>query len=429
MAKKNERTFDIFIKDAEKKINKNIHKFHNKKVILFSVSVYSQVAFEILKKHGINILYTVDNDPIQQQREWKGYAVKRPEDIDKNDNIIVIICGGFLNEKYRQLKKIGLTNNKIFVIEYPKDSKVKEIVSVFWGLKLYNRIKKEYGEKEMLLCPYPGTGDLYLTGRYLNYYIDKHNIGNNYLIIVTNNSCRKVLELYGYDKKNILVITEYECKLLRILITYIEDRNIKIHYMLYWGLHYQYSIRINQEVSFNDVFEKTVFGLEKHIPILPKFSTDSNSIKDLIKKNEIIPQKTVILAPYANSYLQEVDNELWEKLVRELKKNGFRVFTNSASDKEPVIKGSRKIFLSYQDMFPIIENSGYFIGMRSGLCDLMSNAKCKKIIIYQDSMLTSKMKFFSLNNMGLCDDAIEFKYDGNNEKLLKSIIDEIKNNR
>ena len=31
---------------------------------------------------------------------------------------------------------------------------------------------------------------------------------------------------------------------------------------------------------------------------------------------------------------------------------------------------------------PLLEYAGYFIGLRSGFCDIVSSAKCRKVVIY-----------------------------------------------
>jgi len=57
----------------------------------------------------------------------------------------------------------------------------------------------------------------------------------------------------------------------------------------------------------------------------------------------------------------------------------------------------------------IVEAAGIFIGLRSGLCDVISSAKAEKIIIYPDRVYQGGkyIDFYSLKNMGLSEEAEE----------------------
>lgn len=56
-----------------------------------------------------------------------------------------------------------------------------------------------------------------------------------------------------------------------------------------------------------------------------------------------------------------------------------------------------------------MEAAGNFIGLRSGLCDVISQSHAKKIILYPDRIYQEGkyISFYSLKNMGLCMDAEE----------------------
>jgi hypothetical protein len=70
-----------------------------------------------------------------------------------------------------------------------------------------------------------------------------------------------------------------------------------------------------------------------------------------------------------------------------------------------------------------------FIGVRSGLCDIISSAKCTKIILYEKEGLfykSSQYDYFSLAKMGLCDDAIEIEYsDELKDECLEKIFENL----
>jgi hypothetical protein len=77
-----------------------------------------------------------------------------------------------------------------------------------------------------------------------------------------------------------------------------------------------------------------------------------------------------------------------------------------------------------------MDAAGYFIGVRSGLCDVISTSSCKKVILYEKDGLfykASQYEYFSLEKMGLCNDAIEIEYrDDLKDSVLNKIFDVLK---
>ena len=79
------------------------------------------------------------------------------------------------------------------------------------------------------------------------------------------------------------------------------------------------------------------------------------------------------------------------------------------------------------DMAPQwIEKAGYFIGVRSGFCDVVSGAKATKIVLYgsQDRFFNgSAFEYFSLKSMGLSEDVVEILFERGDEGLIEKVID------
>ena len=86
------------------------------------------------------------------------------------------------------------------------------------------------------------------------------------------------------------------------------------------------------------------------------------------------------------------------------------------------------------EWFDVYE-AGFIISYRSGFSDIISEIPCKKIILYSKQKiynfmggLGSSYDYFSLKNMGLCLDAIEYEFKMKNEKSIKNAINTIMNN-
>jgi hypothetical protein len=71
--------------------------------------------------------------------------------------------------------------------------------------------------------------------------------------------------------------------------------------------------------------------------------------------------------------------------------------------------------------------AGFFVGVRSGLCDIISASSCKKIIIYEKDGFfykCSPYEYFSLQRMGLCGGALELEYRKDlGEDVLRRVLD------
>lgn len=94
---------------------------------------------------------------------------------------------------------------------------------------------------------------------------------------------------------------------------------------------------------------------------------------------------SVILAPYANS-VDLLDFEFWENLSIRLLDKGYKVFTNVSKDSEKAILGTDPIMFHIEIAQLILKEAGYFVGLRSGFCDVVCNAECKKIILYPNTV-------------------------------------------
>ncbi|MTJ82316.1 MAG: hypothetical protein F8N37_15090 [Telmatospirillum sp.] len=113
--------------------------------------------------------------------------------------------------------------------------------------------------------------------------------------------------------------------------------------------------------------------------------------------------RTVLLAPWALSWRCPLPLSWWTEAVRTLNQRGFTVVSNVGNSGRcdttkdgallGAIPGTLPVNVSLSDIIPFTELCGYFLGMRSGLCDLIAHAQVKKLVIYPyaadiDSYLT-----------------------------------------
>ncbi len=297
-----------------------------------------------------------------------------------------------LNEK--EVKTVLDKSN----IENMKEELTRKITL---GSETYERLVDAYGDAKLLITPFPGSGDIYLICMYLKDYLEREHI-DSYVLVVIGKGLQKVANLFDV---NSVVITKEEMDGL-----FYFGRLSGL-----WGDHFRvfdnnmYQRRTNwiqglNGTDYNTMLQRVVFGAKQRITERTHYMESADDILRTLKGHQ---EKTVLIAPYANT-LVPLPSDFWPKLVKRLQEKGYKVLTNVASDSDVAIDGTEPIFVPYSKLVSFVDNIGAFIGLRSGMCDIMSLTKGKMAVIYRGRMysgVTSK-DFFGLSNMGLKEDNI-----------------------
>jgi hypothetical protein len=133
------------------------------------------------------------------------------------------------------------------------------------------------------------------------------------------------------------------------------------------------------------------------------------------------PANTILLSPYSLSYCEyTLSDEFWRPIIDTLAARGYQLLTNCAGDERPLPR-TEPIFLPYSISVPYLNHCAGFIGFRSGLCDIISTAACKKVILYSYEAMYNpdgvNLAFTGLKNMRLCDDAVELEFTEGNRNM------------
>ena len=123
------------------------------------------------------------------------------------------------------------------------------------------------------------------------------------------------------------------------------------------------------------------------------------------------------------------DYVFWEKLVKQMLGCGYKVIQTRTGN-EKMIKDTYQIDIDLQYIPTLVEKAGFFIGVRSGLCDVVSGACAKKIILYPKleifNFSGAFYEAFSFREMGLKGDFCEIKWPYEKyDKLIRKIIYEL----
>ncbi len=400
-------------------------------IILFGVSENTRQIIRLINSYGDRVEWVVDNDDSRKGSNCYQVPVKPVSELTNAEikNGLFFIYSYFWREMQSQLIEMGVEESRIYSF-FLKDRTLNEQFDMAEkGARICEDYRNEIGDYPIFLCPYTGTGDIYLIGTFWNEYISRNNIFN-YIFIVVSKACSRVTEMF--DIRNVRQITQIESSyVVEFYKLCGEKTGIKILNDSWWELRANPLQRFRgyKGLYFSEIFKKFVFDFEDDIkpqhPILKNADDDLNPI---FEKYCLSQRRTVVLSPYSNT-LSDLAGVFWINLVNQLKTKGLCVCTNCGSDEKP-IEGTDGIFVPLNIAPQFIEKSGCFIGVRSGFCDCISAANAQKIILYDRKnrfFNCSAFEYFNLKNMGLCDDAIEIEYDtANTDELTDRILSYIK---
>ena len=399
------------------KIHTMLGRLSNKEIYLFGVSDNSRQIIQVLRELGIEPRNVIDNDKSKQGSYCSRLKVIAPEEVDNPSasDKLFILYSAYWREMIPQLEAKGISRRNIWRLNRKPGSMFKLLFHAQKGRFYYNNLKKKYGDVPIFLCPYTGTGDIYLIGTFWKEYIKRNNI-DDYVFVVISGACKKVAKLF--DIKNIELVKKkyYAAWLIDNYMYDPEKGKIKILNDCWPQVHTNQVewFRGYKGLYFTELFRKFVFDLpDDSKPQHPVFKDESERVNKFFDEYNLQHGKTAVLSPYSNT-LSDLPMDFWEKLVRELSARGYSVVTNSSGKTEPPIEGTKGIFFPLDIAPQFIEAAGLFVGIRSGFCDVVSGAKAKKVILYDAGnrfYMGSAFEYFSLKTMQLCDDALELEFD------------------
>ena len=368
----------------------------HKRIYLFGHCNATEVLADLLLDRGFSVDAILDNNMSKHGNFYREIPICPPEIIVKRnvENAIVCIVARAYAAMAQQLNKMGYKGmirklvdyNSFSEYSFSEDTLLRMTKRVERGKVILNCLEEKHPRSFRIFCPFSALGDIFIMMSYLPHFLKKRNV-NKCVICVVGNVCAQVVSLYKgstlddgdilYGEYSVEVYSQKDMDEMIQAALYTEDKHFFIaHQDRPYVVNLQKALYIKC-IPLEQIYCCGVFGLpigtEPYKPVHLKKYKDL----DLIKENN-----AVIFSPYAKSVT--TFNELfWKPIVDDYLSRGFQCFTNVVGD-EKFLDGTLPISPSILEIQSVVEKAGHFVGIRSGLCDVIRYADCEKIALYPD---------------------------------------------
>ncbi len=358
----------------------------DRKIFLFGHCNATLELIDLLESRNLHAAAILDNSRDKHGIEYKGAVVISPEDLHKwlEQKAIVLITSRFYASMHKQLRELGYKGAIRKVIDYNSyaeyslddDTRRRMTLRKEHGEQLLRQLEKKYPGYFKMFCPFNALGDIYFMISYFPAFARMRDI-KNVVFCVADKALPDVIHMFDAS----YCVEVFEQKELDAMIQaalYIKDTNSFIaHQDRPYVVNLSKALYI-KKIPLEQIYCCGVYGLPKDT-VAAKPRSDIEVYKDL---DSIPENKAVILSPYAKS-VTAIDPAIWKSAVEYYDSVGYKCYTNVVDDEEP-LPGTEAISPSLTEIRSVVERAGTFIGIRSGLCDILREAKAKKIALYPD---------------------------------------------
>lgn len=356
----------------------------DKKIYLFGHCNATEELADLLLERGFAVTAILDNNTAKHGKDYRNIEIVPPQDIlyGKPENTAVCIAARAYAAMKDQLRRIGYRGQIHKLVDYnsyaeyslSEDTVAEKTRRVECGAALLQGLKKKYPGYFRILCPFSALGDIFIMMSYLPHFLKKRGIAKC-VIGVVGKACAQVVQLFGTDPVEIFTQKDMDETIQAVLYT--NDQNAFIAHQ-----DRPYVVNLHRAlytkcIPLEQIYCCGVFGLaEDTVPRKP------TELKQYSKTERIERGNAVLFSPYAKS-VTALPDSLWEQIVNSYLNKGYQCFTNVVRDERP-LAGTQPISPEISEIQTLAEYAGTFIGIRSGICDVLRYAKCKKAALYPD---------------------------------------------
>lgn len=355
-----------------------------KKIYLFGHCNATETLADLLLEKRVAVAAILDNNEKKWGRTYRNIGIEPPQKIlsETVGSTAVCIAARAYEAMAEQLKGMGYVGGIYRMVEYnsfAEYSLSEETIKqkrerLKRGLARHNKLSEKYSGYMKIFCPFNALGDICFVMSYLPYFLVARKI-DKCVVCVIGQACAQTAGLFGSYPTEIFSQQEMD-EIIQAVI-YTEDKNSYIAHQdrpYVVNLHKALYMKC---IPLEQIYCCGVFGLPPETkPYKPAFWM---TCRDLDK----IPKgRSVILSPYAKS-VTALPRHVWEQIVDYYKERGCQCFTNVTGDEKPIPK-TLPVSPKLAEIQPLVEHAGAFIGIRSGLCDVLRYAACEKTALYPD---------------------------------------------
>lgn len=360
-----------------------------KHIFLFGHCNASLELIDLLESKGLHATAILDNSDEKQGLEYRDIAVVYPKQImqvvegNAREKSIVLITSRFYASMLKQLRELGYEGSVRKLVDYntyadyslSEETIRRMTVREQNGEKLTRELEEKYPGFFKTFFPFNALGDIYIAMSYWYAFAEMRGI-DKVVFCTTSKVLADVVHIFGnypveiYEQKELDSMVQ-ACIYTQDSKSFIAHQDRPYVVDLYKALYIK-------KIPLEQIYCCGVYGLPSDTkPMLP---TANNAV---YCDSESIPAgKSVIFSPYAKS-VTALSTNIWQKAVKYYSSIGYKCYTNVAGREKP-LDGTEAISPSIFEMKSVVERAGTFIGIRSGLCDVIREVKAKKIALYPD---------------------------------------------
>lgn len=360
------------------------NKIQEKAIYLFGHCNASETLADLFAEKGYPVKAILDNNSAKQGTAYRNIPVAAPEEILKEDTGQTLVCiaaraSAAMEMQLAQMGYGGMVEKLVTYNSYAEYSFSEDTISrrhkrVERGIRLLGQQTEEFPGCYRIYCPFSALGDIYYMMSYLPYFLEKKNIAD-YVVFTVGRACRDVAGMFG--AKHVQAISQAEMDESIQAVLYTRDTDAFIpHQDRPYVVNLAKALYI-KKIPLELIYKYGVFGLDTGCTPYMPLKLEKYPIPE-----QMIKGKSVILSPYAKS-VTNIPWDYWLQIIKNFREKNYPVFTNTAKGEE-TLPGTIPLQIKLNQMQSAAEQAGIFIGLRSGLCDVMKAAVCKKIALYPD---------------------------------------------
>ena len=334
-----------------------------------------------LGRYDIALTGILDNNRAKQGSSLHGVPVIPPNAVaDVGVRSVVLIASRFHSEMRQQLVDLGYAGEIICVGTFSVATDPASGVDTRRGARLLDQLRAAHPHRHLVVCPFDALGDVYWALAYLPAFATAGRLPPA-IVVVVGEGCRQVARLFGHEDAYSLTQVEMDDLVGAVVDGGAQDAMIAHHDRPYGD---DAPVRALDErfVAFTDMYRDLVYKLPASAqPVAPQRDVPAQA--DPSWASEIPRGRAVLMGPYAKSVVP-VPWSFWEHTAERHVAQGDVVATVVHGDEDPV-PGTLALAIPIPECLDAVEHAGTFIGLRSGLCDVVHTARARKVHVFPDA--------------------------------------------